>query len=179
MALSVEITVQPAFFVRYGSLTRNMATQYQEAYLDAKVYSASPLELVCLAYEGAIAAVVEAREHLKGGRIHERSRAITRAMKFVSELTLTLDHTRGGEVSVQLSRLYVYIQDRLREANFRQIEQPLIEVHQLLTTLSGGWKEIATTEFAAVSALQEDRRVWMHPAEDTSQACRVSRAYSL
>jgi flagellar protein FliS len=156
-----------------------MATQYQEAYLDARIYSASPLELVCLAYDGAIAAVGEAREHLKGRRIHARSRAITRAMQFVSELTLTLDHTRGGEVSVQLSRLYVYVQDRLREANFRQIEQPLIEVQRLLETLGGGWQEIATTEVAGASTLQEDRRVRMQPAEDTSQACRVNRAYSL
>jgi flagellar secretion chaperone FliS len=179
MALSAEITEEAAFFVRYGAYTRNMATQYQEAYLDAKVYSASPLELVCLAYDGAINAVGEAREHLKGRRIHERSHAITRAMTFVTELTLTLDHTRGGEVSVQLSRLYVYMQDRLREANFHQIEQPLIDVQQLLETLGGGWKEIATTEVAAVSALQQDRRVWMHQAEDTPDAGRVSRAYSL
>src|SRR5579864_22431 len=115
------------------------------AYQETKVLSASPVELIHLAYEGAIEAIGEARNHLAGQRIHERARAITRVQLILTELQSSLDFNKGGDVSLRLGRLYDYMQRRLTEANFKQIEEPLAEVQSLLETLGSAWKEIAAT----------------------------------
>ena len=123
-----------------------MATNYSDSYLEASVDSASPLQLIDLAYESAIAAIEDAREHLRCGRIAERARSITRATTFLLELSAALDHKAAPEMSLQLARLYEYMMDRLREANFEQSEKPLIEVEGLLRMLGDSWNQIATAE---------------------------------
>jgi len=126
-----------------------MATNYSDSYLEASVDSASPLQLIDLAYESAIAAIEDAREHLRCGRIAERARSITRATTFLLELSAALDHKAAPEMSLHLARLYEYMMDRLREANFQQSEKPLIEVEGLLRALGESWSTIAMADAEA------------------------------
>jgi flagellar protein FliS len=105
------------------------------------VYSAEPVKLVCMLYRGAIDATSAARRHLKDRQIRERSREIMRAVKILRELTLSLD-PHYEQISGPLRDLYAYMQTRLIEANARQIDQPLAEVEQLLSTLLEGWKTV-------------------------------------
>lgn len=123
-----------------------MASHPYGAYLESKVITASPLQLVHLAYEGAIEAITNAREHLAAKRIFERSSAITKAQQIIAELQSSLDYARGGELSTRLGQLYDYMQRRLIEGNFKQVDEPLAEAKRLLETLDEAWKEIASKE---------------------------------
>ena len=125
------------------------------AYLESQVLSASPLQLVVLAYEGAIEAVRQARIHLANKDIFGRSRAITKAQCILTELQSSLNAEQGGEIAIQLRQLYKYMQDRLQQANFRQIDEPLAEVENLLETLASAWKNIAAAENAAFATMTE------------------------
>lgn len=115
-------------------------------YREAEVLGASPVELVHLLYRGAIESVSMARRHLADGSapgaIAGRSHQITRAWEILQELSGTLDHEKGGELSRNLAELYVYIQQRLIEANAEQADAPLAEAEALLTTLADAWKAI-------------------------------------
>jgi flagellar protein FliS len=111
-----------------------------DEYLDSRILSAAPLELVKMLYQAAIASVRDARRHLAKREIEARARAISKAGAILAELTVSLDHERGGEVSRGLVRLYDYMSRRLIEANFRQADQPLEEVLGLLATLAEGWE---------------------------------------
>jgi flagellar protein FliS len=122
------------------------------AYLESKVLTASPLELIALTYEGAVEAVRNARVYLIEKRIHERSRAITKAQLLIGELQKSLDFKQGGELSLQLGRLYDYMQRRLIEANFQQADVPLSEVENLLETLRESWRQLADQEKPLVAA---------------------------
>jgi flagellar protein FliS len=119
-----------------------MLQNAHDAYLESRILSADPVELVKMLYQAAIAAVKDARRHLANREIVARSRAITRACTIVTELTVSLDHDSGGDLSRGLARLYDYIGRRLIEANFRQTDQPLQEVLGLLSTLLEGWEGI-------------------------------------
>jgi flagellar protein FliS len=110
-------------------------------YLEAEVMNADPVKLVRLLYRGAIDAVVLARRHLASGAIRDRSKSIIKAWEILQELTQSLDHGRGGELSQNLANLYTYMQTRLMEANSLQSERPLQEVQDLLTTLLEGWPQ--------------------------------------
>ena len=113
---------------------------WKDAYLESRVLSANPLELVCILYQCAIDSVRDARRHLAAGDIVARSKAICRAVRAISELDGSLNHAEGGAISRNLGELYQYIRQRLTEANMRQMDAPLAEVESLLTTLSEAWK---------------------------------------
>lgn len=117
-----------------------------DAYLESRVLTADPLELVNLLYQACTQAVREARYHLAEGRIAERSREINKACEIVIELAGALDHERGGEISQRLGLLYEYMQRRLIEANMQQADAPLADVLGLLSTLAEAWAGIRKPE---------------------------------
>ena len=154
-----------------------MATNYSDSYQEAKVDSASPLQLIDLAYQMAIAAVEDAREHLKNNRIPERAKSITRATSILMELSAALDYNAAPEMSLQLGRLYEYMTDRLREANFQQSEKPLIEVEGILRMLGESWSQLAGAEADAghppaasnpTEPRPADSNPWAQPTEPRS-----------
>jgi flagellar secretion chaperone FliS len=148
----------------------------QDTYLENRVLSADPLELVQLLYQAATGAVRDARSHLAAGDIGARSRAITKACRILTELAASLDHERGGELSHRLAQLYDYMQRKLIEANFNQIEAPLTEVLGLLTTLSEAWQGIKTE--ARPAPPMNAGNAWMTaPAEEAG--VRTAMAWSL
>src|SRR4051812_42677556 len=98
------------------------------AYLESRVLSADPVELVNMLYQGCTLAVREARHFLAEGRIAERSREINTAFEILVELESSLDRKKGGDISRRLSLLYDYMRRRLLEANMQQSDPPLTEV---------------------------------------------------
>lgn len=119
-----------------------------DRYLESQILTADPVRLIRLLHRAAIEAIAAARRHLAAGEIRERSRRITKAWQIVQELTRSLD-PEAGDVGRSLARLYPYMQRRLLEANSRQLDAPLAEVEQLLTTLLEGWSAIETPESEA------------------------------
>jgi flagellar protein FliS len=116
-----------------------------DVYLESRIESAEPVQLVRMLYQGALAAVRDARRQLAAGDIAGRSQAVSRAFEILTELTTSLDRARGGEIAIRLAQLYDYIQRRLLEANAHQQDAPLAEVLGLLTTLAEAWQEIGET----------------------------------
>jgi flagellar protein FliS len=114
----------------------------REAYLEGRILSADPLELVRMLYQGCSHAVREARRFLAEGDIDGRSRSITKAHEILAELLHSLDRANGGEIAGRLAQLYDYMQTRLIEANCRQEDEPLAEVLGLLATLGEAWEGV-------------------------------------
>ncbi len=110
-------------------------------YVHNSVEAEDPLGLVCLLYAKAIERLTSAREHLAAGRIRERAEAVAHVSQIIVELQTSLDVERGGEIAVNLARLYAYIQEQLVEANARQAAEPLEVSLRLLETLHEGWRE--------------------------------------
>ena len=113
---------------------------WKDAYLESRVLSADPLELIRMLYQHALDSVRVARKHLAEGDIAARSRAISQAIAAVSELSGSLDHSVGGTISRNLEELYRYSGQKLFEASLKQQDGPLAEVEALLVTLSDAWK---------------------------------------
>lgn len=142
-----------------------------DAYLESRIESANPIELVRLLYQGAMTAVRDARKHLAAGQIAARSRAISRAYAIVAELTASLDHRAGGELSLRLATLYGYMQRRLLEANVQQADPPLAEVLGLLTTLGEAWDGIQN---AASESVEPAATPWAQVSPEAEPACASS-----
>ncbi|HJT87347.1 MAG TPA: flagellar export chaperone FliS [Bryobacteraceae bacterium] len=121
---------------------------WREAYLETRVLSADPMELVCLLYQHSIDAVREARRRLAARDIAGRGQSISKAIGILGELTVSLDHGAGGELSRNLERLYAYMIQRLTEANLRQQDGLLAEVESLLATLADAWHQAREKQMA-------------------------------
>jgi flagellar protein FliS len=141
----------------------------RDAYLESRVLTADPLELIRLLYQAAMDAVREARRHLESGDIAARSRSISRACEVLTELSSSLDRDRGGEISTRLAQLYDYMQRRLLDANFRQNDAPLAEVLGLLATLSEAWQSPARDNPPAASP----RGMWVPAGEPATAGLAV------
>jgi flagellar secretion chaperone FliS len=123
-------------------------------YFEQMILSASPIELVRLLYQRAIAAVRDARADLKDRQIAERCASINVAYSVLLELTGSLREDGSPELVARLKGLYGYMQGRLIDANLNQTDEPLAEVLGLLTTLAEAWNSIP--EDADVSPAEPD-----------------------
>ncbi len=113
---------------------------WKDVYLESRVLSADPIELIRILYEHALQSLADARLSLAGGDIAGRSKSISRVIAILSELEGSLDHEVGGPISRNLADLYQYMRQRLLESNLRQEDAPLAEVESLLRTLGEAWK---------------------------------------
>ena len=117
----------------------------KDNYLESRVLSADPVELIHLLYEHALHQVGCARAALAAQDIIARSKAITKALEVIGELEGSLDYSAGGAISVNLAKLYRYIRRRLVEGNVNREDAPLAEAESLLGTLGEGWSAMRHT----------------------------------
>lgn len=136
----------------------------QDAYLETRVLSAEPIELVRMLYQASIGAVEDARRHLAAGQIAARSKSISKAYQILAELACSLDRQRGAEISQRLAQLYDYMKRRLIEANLQQSDAPLAEVLGLLATLAEAWEGIRPPATSAAQAASEAQATSEAPA---------------
>jgi flagellar secretion chaperone FliS len=123
------------------------AQAYARIGLETGVAAASPQRLIVMLYDGALAALTEARTHMTAGHIAQKGRAIGKAVAIVDEgLKAALDTRQGGPIAQQLMELYDYIGRRLLLANLRDDVALLDESSRLLGELRGAWADLAARQ---------------------------------
>lgn len=113
-------------------------------YFEQTILNADPVELTAMVYQRAIVCVRDAREHLRHGRIAERAVSIVRAYTALAELLSALRPEMAPEFAGRMLGLYVYMQQRLLDANLQQDDSPLEEVLGLLSTLAEAWSAVGS-----------------------------------
>jgi flagellar protein FliS len=106
------------------------------------VYSARPVELVVMLYDGAIQSLVQANALIQRGDIQAKAQQIIRATNIISELSGVLD-LEQGEVAQNLDGIYGYARKQLISANLRNDQRKINEVVNLLKELRSAWQELA------------------------------------
>lgn len=118
---------------------------YFDQYLESRVLSASPIELVRLMYRGALDATGAARQHLLAGDIPARTRSLNKASALVTELVTSLqspqDHA-GQALEQNLRRLYDYVLYQIAQAAIEQSPAPLEKADAVLRSLLEGWENV-------------------------------------
>jgi flagellar secretion chaperone FliS len=118
--------------------------QAQRDYLESRVLSAQPAELVEMLYQIAIQSLKKAIGHLKSGDALARAGEISRAQEAVNELMTALDHSVGASFTQTLASLYAYIQQQILKGHAGKSEEALQRAINLLTTLQEGWSGVCT-----------------------------------
>ena len=113
-----------------------------ETYRDTSVTTQSKGRLIVLLYEGAIKFMKLAIKELEAGDYEAKGRYIDRAQDIINELNAVLDTDAGGEIAVNLRKLYCFMSNRLSQANIKRDPQMIREVVTLMEELNQGWKAI-------------------------------------
>jgi flagellar protein FliS len=114
-------------------------------YLESRVLSAHPVEVVQLLYQVAIDNLNTALACLKTGDIFGRSRAVTKAQGAVHELMSALDPKVSVPIARNLAELYDYVQREIIVGHTRRSEKAFEGALGVLTTLSEGWGDVKTS----------------------------------
>ncbi|MBL0421447.1 flagellar export chaperone FliS [Ramlibacter sp. AW1] len=117
--------------------------QYRQVGIATDVAQASPHQLIVLLFDGAIAALQQARHAIAHQDADTRRRATSKAMRIIDEGLKAAVSSRGdAALAANLNALYDHMVGRLFQANARGIEAPLAEVGQLLEQLRSAWVAI-------------------------------------
>ncbi len=114
-------------------------------YQRAQVESASPIGLIVLLYDGAIRFCSLAGGAMRARNIEAQNTNLIKAQRIVGELLGSLNRTGGGEVAVNLSRIYTHLFEQLVRANLYDNTESLDHVIMVLTEMRASWAEIDRT----------------------------------
>jgi flagellar secretion chaperone FliS len=117
----------------------------QRDYLESRILSAPPVEVVHLLYQVAIDNLNAAKACLKSGDNFGRSRAVTKAQAAVYELLGALDPDATEPISRNLAELYDYVLREIIAGHTRRAEPSFENAIKVLTTLSEGWSGVRTS----------------------------------
>jgi len=137
-------------------------TDYQDAakcYKRRQIESATPGQLVILLYEGAIDHLNRAELAYKETgpeRIEKFHNSLIACQNIITELTVSLDMEKGGDIAKNLFRLYDYLNHRLIDANLEKTVEPLKEVKEILTNLKVAWNSVVEKEPTGRSVPKRD-----------------------
>jgi flagellar secretion chaperone FliS len=127
--------------------TQRAINAYVQTGVETAVPEADPHRLIQMLFEGALAAIADARIKLAADDIPGRGQAISKAIAIIEQgLQPSLDTEKGGELADRMNALYSYIISRLLHANLRAQDEGLNEATRLISELHAGWKAIGVLE---------------------------------
>lgn len=109
-------------------------------YNNSKVLTASPAELTLMLYEGAIKFCNIAIMGIEQKNIEKTHENILKVERIIDYLRQTLD--MKYPVAQDFENIYVYLSQRLVEANVKKDAEILTEVKEHLSSVRDTWKEV-------------------------------------
>jgi flagellar secretion chaperone FliS len=116
----------------------------QQHYRSDSVATASPAQLVTMLYDRALQGIHAARLHLTPeatapNRLELANKELVHVQRIVTELQVTLDFERGGDVARSLDDLYTWCLSQLVEANLTKNPVPLDSVEKTISGIRDAW----------------------------------------
>lgn len=109
-------------------------------YNNSKVLTASPAELTLMLYEGAIKFCNVAIVAVEQRDIPKAHTNIVKVQRIIDYLRQTLD--MKYPVAQDFENIYVYLSQRLVEANLKKDKEILEEINEHLHSIRDTWKEV-------------------------------------
>ncbi len=116
------------------------------SYKENTITTQSRGHLIVMLYEGAVKFLNMAIDQIEAGddgNIADKAEYITKATNIINELNAILDIESGGDIAVDLRRLYQFMIRHLMQGNIRNDTRMIREVIDLLEDLNEGWKAVS------------------------------------
>lgn len=124
----------------YGSFGNNAAR-----YREMEVSSATPGQLVVILYDHLLTHLARAGQAMSREQIGPRSDALQVCRTVITELLVTLDRERGGNVAVHLGAIYSFLLGELTTLGLRPEPARLERITNIVRELRDAFSQIAAT----------------------------------
>ena len=128
------------------------------AYQKTNVNTASQGRLVVLLYEGAVKHLKAAlnlfdeNDKIKAANIEQFGIHLQKAQAIITELQVSLDMEKGGDIARNLMSLYVYFNEELMDATISHNKQKIEFILNKVDELAEAWRTIANSTANAPAA---------------------------
>ncbi len=128
------------------------------AYQKTNVNTASQGRLVVLLYEGAVKhlnaaiSLFDSENKLKPGNIEQFGIHLQKTQAIITELQVSLDMDKGGDIARNLMSLYLYFNADIMDATIKQDKTKLEFVLKMVNELAESWRIIANSTANAPAA---------------------------
>lgn len=110
-----------------------------DSYKVTDISTADRGRLLLMVYDHCIKWCVTAREAIENNDIGKRTKAIFKVQDGLTELICSLDMDKGGEIALNLRRLYDFYSQHLTEANLKNSAQNVSDVQNMMEGLREAW----------------------------------------
>jgi flagellar protein FliS len=111
-----------------------------------QVTTVDRLKLVVMLYDGAISFLKTAIAHLEKNDFAGKGIYIAKAQDIIDELNNSLNVKEGGEIAVNLRKIYNFLYFYLVKANLARDSKMINEVINILSTLRDAWEQVCEKE---------------------------------
>lgn len=128
------------------------------AYQKTNINTASQGRLVVLLYEGIIKQLTTALTYIEKngkivpGNIEKYGICVQKAQAIITELQVSLDMEKGGDIARNLMSLYVFFNEELLAANINHDKSKLEFVLRMVKDLAESWRQVANSVANAPAA---------------------------
>ncbi|OJF77044.1 MAG: flagellar export chaperone FliS [Treponema sp. CETP13] len=125
-------------------------TQSFNAYKETGVKTASQGKLVVMLYTEAVRQLdnaldlFEADGKLPISSIEKMHKHLTKTQEILTELMVSLDMERGGEIAKNLMNLYVFFNQTLMSASINKDSKKINDIRTMMDSLRETWVTIST-----------------------------------
>src|SRR5574344_2488592 len=134
-----------------------------KAYKDASVKTASQGKLVVMLYEEAVKQLENSIEMIDDGnkieatKIENFGNALQKVEDIITELEVSLDMERGGEIAKNLMALYIYFNKELLSVTISHDKKKLSFILDMMSQLRDSWITAASSTANTETKLTGDR----------------------
>lgn len=122
-------------------MTTNSQT-LNTAYRKTQIETAPPEQLILMLYDGALRFIGQAEEGFATKNMEKISNSLVRVQAIFTELMTALNKEKGGEIAINLERIYLFFLERLSEANVKKDPEPMRQIKPLIEDLRNTWAEV-------------------------------------
>ncbi len=121
------------------------------AYQNTNIKTASQGKLVVLLYEAAVKnlknaeSLIDEENKIKPSNMEKFGKFLQKAQAIITELQVSLDMEKGGEIAKNLMSLYIYFNQELISVNINHDKTKLEYIEKQMSELLKAWREASAS----------------------------------
>ncbi len=129
----------------FTSVNSRSVNTYKAVAVETAIPHGDPHRLVEMMFDSVLTSVAAARAALARGDIQTKSKHIGSAIRVLNDgLVSSLNFEAGGDIAVDMNRLYDFCNMRLTTGNARNDDAALADVVHVLEPIAQAWKQIGS-----------------------------------
>jgi len=113
-----------------------------QAYQNTQVQTSNQKQMIVMLFDGMDRFMSRAIRAIETDDIESAHTNLHRTGQILLELMSTLREDKGGEIALNLKRLYLFCYERIVIANLKKDTRMIADVKEVMGNLAEGWKYI-------------------------------------